>query len=169
VRGTPSLEARPELAVYLDPKDRPDYWEQDIRSRYASRMLTAQQVRQEPGSYILCFSFWDLKNLIDIEPYGAHYIYSTSEAHSEEQKIDLERLQRWVKHFDMVYRGTPFEDGFHASGHASGQELLAMVREVRPRTLVTVHTEHPEAFVEALKGTGIQVVSPTMASPILLG
>jgi len=168
--GTPSLDTSPDMLIYDDPKDRPDYWEQDLRARCAGRMVDARQARREPGSYILSFSFWDLKNLIDIEPYGAHYIYSTSEAHSEEQKIDLERLRRWMAHFQMTFVGDPDrEKGFHASGHASGDELLAMIREVRPRTLVTVHTEHPERFVDALRGTGIQVVPPAAASPITLG
>ncbi|MDP3062205.1 MAG: MBL fold metallo-hydrolase RNA specificity domain-containing protein [Chloroflexota bacterium] len=168
--GAPSLEASPEIAIYQDPKDAPGHWEQELRARHAGRMVDAQDVRREPGAYILCFSYWDLKNLIDIEPHGAHYIYSTSEAHSEEQKIDLERLRRWIAHFQMTFVGDPdVERGFHASGHASGDELLAMIRAVQPRILVPVHTQQPERFVEALKGTGIQVVPPAVASPIALG
>ena len=43
----------------------------------------------------------------------------------------------------------------HASGHASGPELKAFVREVGPGVLFPVHTEHPELF----KGLAKQVLS----------
>ena len=37
----------------------------------------------------------------------------------------------------------------HASGHASGSELLDIVRATGARTVYPIHTEHPEAFEKA--------------------
>ncbi len=51
-----------------------------------------------------------------------------------------------------------FERGYHASGHASGEELLRMVEEIEPEVVIPVHTERPEFFVERL--SGVRVVLP---------
>jgi ribonuclease J len=36
-------------------------------------------IRESPGDYILCFSFFDMKHLLDIKPEGGNYIYSSCE------------------------------------------------------------------------------------------
>ncbi|MFQ6020385.1 MAG: MBL fold metallo-hydrolase RNA specificity domain-containing protein, partial [Dehalococcoidia bacterium] len=48
----------------------------------------------------------------------------------------------------------------HASGHASGPELMQLVREISPQTLIPIHTENPRYFVEALAGEPIEVRVP---------
>jgi hypothetical protein len=47
-------------------------------------LVAAQQVHSSPGVYILCFSFWDAKNLVDINLRGGLYAYSSSEACNEQ-------------------------------------------------------------------------------------
>jgi len=44
-----------------------------------------------------------------------------------------------------------FEEGYHASGHASGQQLLEIIETINPKVVIPVHTEHPEFFVENVK------------------
>lgn len=61
------------------------------------------------------------------------------------------------------------EPGYHASGHASGPELVEFVRRARPRWLIPVHTEHPEHWQGELEDTGIQVMLPSYAQPLHLG
>jgi ribonuclease J len=48
----------------------------------------------------------------------------------------------------------------HASGHASGPELLEIVRTLAPKTVFPVHTEHPEAF----RASGARVRLPELAT-----
>ena len=49
----------------------------------------------------------------------------------------------------MVFKGVIIEEYFaHASGHASGDEILVMIKEINPKELITIHTEHPELFKE---------------------
>ncbi len=48
-----------------------------------------------------------------------------------------------------------FERGYHASGHASGEELLRMVEEIQPEVVIPVHTGRPEFFVERLSGVRV--------------
>jgi len=69
---------------------------------YGDKMTTLKNISKDPGSYILCYSFWDMPNLLDLEirERGA-YIYSTSEAYSEEQMIDTRRLFNWLNYLNL--------------------------------------------------------------------
>jgi len=81
------------IEVY-DELKKPDSWEEEILSRFEGRRVNAGMVRKDPGSYILCFSFWDINELVEIDPApGATYIYSSSEAYDEEQRL-LQELER---------------------------------------------------------------------------
>ena len=175
----PDISSHPCLRLYSDPKAQPALWEQRVRDRYAGRFVTPAEVGRAPGDFVLCFSFWDIKNLIDIRPSGGRYIHSASEAFSEEQMIDADRLANWLRHFGMEGAGLPRrelggkplpeEAGLHTSGHASPDDLLRLVREVAPKTLIPVHTQNPGYFREALADSDIEVVVPEYGRPIHLG
>jgi mRNA degradation ribonuclease J1/J2 len=56
--------------------------------------------------------------------------------------------------------------GFHASGHASEDDLLRFAQIVRPKRLVAIHTESPDRWLQLLSGSGIEVVVPEPGAPI---
>jgi len=170
----PTMADTPELLVYRDLKAAPQFWEQTLRQSYSSRLVTGPDIKASGGDFIVCFSFWDVKNLIDMEPRGGKYIYSSSESYSEEQDIDFRRLHNWLRHFGMEGKGLPYRDdatrerglehpGLHASGHATAGDLLELIQEIAPQTMVSIHTESPQYFVEGLKGSGIEVIVPEYA------
>ena len=106
-----------------------------------------------PWEHILCFSSYDMGNLLDIKPKGGRYIYSSSEAHSEDQVFDFVRLHRWISRFGMEVSGfhekkgnVTFESGYHASGHASADDLVDVVETIDPELVIPVHTFRPEFF-----------------------
>ena len=173
----PTMADTPELLVYRDLKAAPQFWEQTLRQSYSSRLVTGPDIKASGGDFIVCFSFWDVKNLIDMEPRGGKYIYSSSESYSEEQDIDFRRLHNWLRHFGMDGKGLPYRDdatrerglehpGLHASGHATAGDLLELIQEIAPQTMVSIHTECPGYFVEGLKGSGIEVIVPEYAERI---
>jgi ribonuclease J len=170
----PDVSQDEHLVIYADVKSAPRPWEKTIRGRYErkGRMVTASHVRNDPAGYILCFSFFDINDLVDIEPEEATYIYSSSEAFNEEARLDLWRLRNWLNHFHIRFLGDPQDPSadkrLHASGHASGQDLLELIRRTRPRVLVPIHTEKPEFFLERLKGEGIEVRLPEVGVPMEL-
>jgi len=157
------------MLVYQDLRYKIEPWEQSLRKDYRERVVSPRDVHDSPGDYILCFSFWDSKNLIDINVRGGTYVYSSSEAYSEEQEQDFRRLREWLKHFEMGSVGLPHErgqsiaalpeeeQGLHASGHASADDIMEFVREIGPRTVAPVHTENPGYFAEQLRDTDIEV------------
>ena len=55
-------------------------------------------------------------------------------------ELDEERKRNWLNRFGI-------EEHFaHASGHASGPELKAMITKINPERVFPVHTEHAELF-----------------------
>jgi ribonuclease J len=118
-----------------------------------SQLVDPMEIAMHPWEHILCFSSYDMGNLLDIRPEGGRYIYSSSEAHSEDQVFDFVRLHRWISRFGMDIRGfqekdgqVTFEPGYHASGHASAQDLALVVETIDPELVIPVHTLRPEFF-----------------------
>jgi ribonuclease J len=152
-------------------------WERDLLARYKNQGKTVQpeDIRHNEGNYILCLSFWDVNELIDIKPSkGGIYIYSSSEAFSEEQRFDIKRLRQWLHHFDFLPIGVPNtetgkvaaeEQGFHSSGHASASELLEVIETIGAKLVIPIHTEHPELFL-AKVGTKTRVHIPKIGQTI---
>jgi len=167
----PDIKSDKVIYIYKDAKAQLDRWKKDIQNEYQAKLITPEEIRNHQDSYILCFSFFDINELPDIMPQeGSIYTYSSSEAHNEEQAMDLRRLHNWLGHFGMKGIGLPVEKlnwevpegerGLHASGHASGPELLNLIRNIAPKTLIPIHTENPDYFARNLEGTGIEVRLP---------
>ncbi|MDK2896878.1 MAG: ribonuclease [Candidatus Atribacteria bacterium] len=148
------------ILLYRGIKDSRSKWEKELYQKHQAKTITPSQIRENQNQLILCLSYWDINELIDINPDpGALYIYSSSEAYEEEQKFDLNRLANWLKLFGIKPVGLPdlktgkiksAEKGYHASGHISGGELLNLIQEVNPRCVIPVHTQQPEFFSKNL-------------------
>ncbi|MDI9617387.1 MAG: MBL fold metallo-hydrolase [Methanothrix sp.] len=143
------------LRIYKEISSARGKWREEVVDKnYSSRYVDHLSIRENPEAYILCFSFLDMKNLLDIKPDGGTYIYSACEAFNEEMEIDFHRLWRWLQHFSMISVGfgidgdgtLHFDGRYHASGHASGDEIRRIVETVDPEHIVPVHTQHLEWF-----------------------
>ncbi|RUM33142.1 MAG: ribonuclease J [Archaeoglobus sp.] len=148
------------VGIYHELRDKRNKWEElVVRKRWEEKYVDPSDISRNPENYILCFSFYDMKHLLDIKPNGGSYIYSSSEAFSEEQEFDFQRLYNWLQEFglriygfEMVLEGGKFVPsfirGYHASGHASKSDLRWIIEQVDPDVIIPVHTENPEWFVE---------------------
>jgi ribonuclease J len=91
------------------------------------------------------------------------YIYSSCEAFSEEMEIDFRRLWPWLARFNLEPRGfsldengkPAFEPHYHASGHASREDLTWVIDQVDPDVLIPVHTTGHEWFAETFEGVRV--------------
>lgn len=163
---TPATERA--MFVYRRALRDPGVWVERVRSWYPYQ-VSARQVRQDPGAYILCISVFDVTELIDIDPPSGVWIDSSSEPHNEEQQIDLWRLQNWLARFHLApvgFCGSP--SPYHASGHISGPELLEAIRQIRPARVIPVHTAASHRFQEALAHE-LAVVLPEAGVPVTVG
>jgi ribonuclease J len=145
----------------IDPSHRSsDYknWEKEFID--GGNALNYKDIHEEPEKYIFRCDFFELKELIDIKPENSLYIKSVTEPFDAEMELDVERINNWLNHFNLlpVYK-------MHVSGHASGPELLDMIREVQPEILYPVHTVHKEHF-KVLEEDGVKVVYPELSKKI---
>ncbi len=126
------------IQVYARKRLRSYVWERP----FLEGALAAEEVRAQGRRYLLALDLAHFAELIDLRPpRGAPFIHSMSEPFSEDD-VDDRVLHNWLDHFGLAFHQ------MHASGHASGDELGAIIRSVAPAAVYPVHTEHPEAFEE---------------------
>ena len=114
-------------------------WERAFINR--ANCITYHELRRNPAKYVVSMSLWELNQLTDIKPSrGAIWIKSSCEPFCDEMELDESRKRNWLDHFEIK------EYFAHASGHASGDEIRAMIKEINPEELIPIHTEHPELF-----------------------
>lgn len=154
------------LGMYADVKSSLGSWEQELRQAWLERTVDPQQILRRPGDYLLAYSLFDLNDLIDLDGLrGGAYLFSNSRAYDDEQAADLERLRAWVRWMGLDLLGDPDDPErvvLHASGHASGAELLEFVRTVNPQTLLPIHCENPAWWGEQLAGSMVKVHPPQL-------
>ena len=150
----------------------PRSWEKALRGRWAAHLVSPEEVSRKPNSFILAYNLWDLSDLLDLTGITRGiYLFSNTKAYDEEQAADLDRLRNWVSKMGLVLHGDPEMPSakpLHTSGHASGPDLLELVRIIHPRILIPIHTEKPALWQEMLAGEGIEVRLPTKYEPLVV-
>jgi ribonuclease J len=104
-----------------------------------------------------------MKHLLDIKPNSGTYIYSACEAFSEEMEIDFVRLWHWLGRFNITPYGFSlvkkeggeykpcFDKQYHASGHASREDITWAIDQVDPDYIVPIHTEARDWFAKSFE------------------
>ena len=170
----PEIAQENNIVIYQDTtaSKSPAIWLRQIYEEYNRKIVLAKDVNQAQGEFILCFSFFDLNELPSINPKaGGLYVYSSSEPHDEEQEIDFRRLGNWLDRFGFQSFGLPREKnggwqipeeerGLHASGHASGTDLFVIAKNIHPKTIIPVHSEYPQLYINEMSAYGIKVNLP---------
>lgn len=102
----------------------------------------AAEISANPAKYLCALGYFQFTSLIDLKPKsGMPYIHSSSEPYNEEQVLSQDRVDNWLDHFDMK------KYQIHCSGHAKGQDLFDVVKEIDAKMLYPIHTEHPTEYV----------------------
>ncbi|MGF3495977.1 MAG: MBL fold metallo-hydrolase RNA specificity domain-containing protein, partial [Methanothrix sp.] len=78
---------------------------------------------------------------------------------NEEMEIDFRRLWQWLQRFGIKPCGfsldergdVSFDRRYHASGHASGDDIAQAIDEIDPDLIVPVHTENAAWFEETFE------------------
>ena len=104
--------------------------------------VRAYNIHENPNKYILHLEFYSLSELIDIRPPDNSYYFNLkTEPFDEEGLIEKKVLENWMERYKLN-----LVSGIHASGHASGNEILDMISKINPKKIYPIHTEHPELF-----------------------
>jgi len=146
-----------DLLIYDELKLKSRWEKEVVMEKWEEKYVDPRQIAKEQENYVLCFSFYDMKHLLDIKPKGGTYIYSASEAFSEEEEFDFLRLNNWLERFNFKVYGfkvcklekprLEFVRGYHASGHASKKDLEWVIDKIDPDLIIPVHTDNAEWFL----------------------
>ncbi len=164
-------------------------WQREVTRMFGNAYLSPTEVATQKGRWILCFSFYDCNDLVDLKgaTAGGLSLYSSSEAHGEESEFDFIRLQNWIRWAGMHQVGFryitgpdgepqltfdhPDDVGHHSSGHATQRELLDFIKQVAPKAIIPVHNEQSAKRYEGLlrdHGAETVVMPPDGGIPIPL-
>jgi ribonuclease J len=104
-------------------------------------VFDAAAVRQEPARFLLQLFYWDLPELVDLQPpQGSSFIHSNGEPLGRYDPA-FELFSRWIEKFGLQLV-------FVAStGHASHEHLIEIVEGIKPALLMPIHSRTPELMV----------------------
>ena len=147
--------------IYKELKTGGRYWEdQYLKNEIGEEnYIDPTKISNAPEQYLLCFSLFDMKHLLDIKPEQGTYVYSSSEAFEEESEYDFLRLTKWLETFRFKIFGYEivekqgreiprFIKGYHASGHVSRKDIRKFIETIDPDVIIPVHTDNPNWFYE---------------------
>ncbi len=128
----------PYIQIYKRPKRRYYLWEQSLFETFS----IVESPDFDQSEYVFHCEFWNLTDLIDIQPTpnDSTYFYSHGDPFDEEGRIDYNRMMKWIDHFHLEFKQ------YHASGHAPQSDLKQIVEQINPELLIPIHTEHPEKY-----------------------
>jgi len=159
-------------------------FKQNMDTTHYQNGLVAADIRKDPSAYVVMLSYYDLNQLFDLADsngkiQGSRFIKAQCAPFSDEMELDEERFINWLDSFGIAYTldDTPLPyscqnssceklkprlQRAHVSGHAARPELTKLIKQLAPRTLLPVHTQHPELFVDIVEETSedIQILLP---------
>jgi len=142
-----------DILIFRKLKKTKESWENQLLEKYADKIKTASEISKQQCDVILAMSFYDLEELVEIEPKpGSCYILSASEPFNEEMEIDFEKLVNWLRHY-----GLP-QYHVHVSGHIMPLQLKSILKELDSKKIFPVHTEHADLFVRFVRDLKSKVV-----------
>ena len=135
-------KAKYRTGTYADS----DYTGDDSLFASLPNAKTAAEISANPDKYLCALGYFQFTALIDMKPKnGTAYIHSASEPYNEEQVLSKERVDNWLEHFGMK------KYQIHCSGHAKGEDLLQVVKDIDAKMLYPIHTEHPTEYVKVTR------------------
>ncbi|MCS6784103.1 MAG: MBL fold metallo-hydrolase [Candidatus Caldarchaeum sp.] len=151
------------LVAFLEKKRTGTYSKNDY-PRWMTELLnkvptvTEGTISRNQRKYLLVLSkAEDIITLSDIKPEkGSPFVLSTSEPHSEEQILEMDKIENWVNLLELRFYHV------HSSGHASQTDLLNIIERIQPKKVIPIHTEMQELFPKLLQQKGIdaEVIFP---------
>ena len=137
-------------------------WQLDVRSRYATILVSPEELRGNGGDYILRTSASELGSVEAVGPTRGVYIRSRAATDGEDAVLSRVRAAG----LNVAGQDSVDANYFHSSGHAMFDETVAMIRRIAPRHVIPVHSARPEAFVDALAGEPVSVHMPPRGQSI---
>ncbi|MCW3996050.1 MAG: MBL fold metallo-hydrolase [Candidatus Bathyarchaeota archaeon] len=139
------------LLIFRKSKKRYERWETQLIERFdgGNKIFDVFEVSKQQCRMILAVSFYDLEELVSIQPAsGSCYVLSASEPFNEEMELDYERLVNWLSHY-----GLP-QYHVHVSGHMMPLQLKAALRRMGTKRIFPIHTDNAVLFKKFMGDSG---------------
>ena len=133
----------------LGPMDKKEWdtKEKIVDTTHLTKGTKASDIQKTPDKYLLHLDYYRFKNLLDLNPpEGSIYVRAQCEPFDPEMELSEKRMVNWLRHFKINQKNNFRPYQIHASGHASGKELLEFIENIKPKNLIPVHTEKPQLF-----------------------
>jgi len=136
------------ILIFQRSKSRYRPWEKQMMD--LGRIADSSDISKMQKEVILVISFYDIGELLDIQPTaGSCYVLSASDHFDEEMVIDFEKLLNWLDHYGLPQYHA------HASGHIAPFQLRNALEIMDPKEIFPIHTNRPELlgkYIRDLKG-----------------
>lgn len=134
------------MLIYSRELKRRDSWEESL----LESCVNSEYIHRHQSELILHLDFIHFTELIDIRPDpGSVFIHSMSEPF-EEDDIEDEVKHNWLDYFGLKFHQA------HASGHCSKDEIFDVLKEIDPKRIFPIHTEHQDMFKDVF--SNVQLV-----------
>ena len=144
-----------DLMIFRKSKATSYKWEKQIMEQYPDKVKNASDISKQQCKTILALSFYDLEELLGIQPEaGSCYVLSTSEPFNEEMEIDYEKLVNWLRHYGLPQYHA------HVSGHIMPLQLKALLEEINADSIFPVHTEYADLFAKFMRNLNSKTLPP---------
>jgi ribonuclease J len=139
----------------------------DAALHKAGRTVTLEDVAADVRGHLVTMGSFTLNLLPGLLEPGHDqgvFLHSQTQPFNDEGVLRDFRLTRWLDRFGL------HEVDAHVSGHLSHDDLMHALDESRSRTLVPIHTEHPDLsakhYLAARPGGVVQLPTPGTRLPL---
>lgn len=101
--------------------------------------ISLEDIAAAKNDFVYFFKFPDLPHLIEIEALGARQGRSQFIQSDYATKIDHPKLVKFLQAYEI----TP--QTLSNGGHAHPQALAEMIERIAPKTVITLHSNHPKS------------------------
>ena len=135
-------------------------WQEKIRQILykrgkSDRILEYRDLRSLGGKFVVYITHLHnaLMNNLDFSRRGL-FISSSIDPYSEEFYDNTHTIRGELEPYGIpAYR-------VQASGHATPNDIINLIEEIKPKFLIPIHTEHPKFFGKLFQKSEIQVILP---------
>jgi ribonuclease J len=156
----PDLSDR-NILIFQRTKSRYRAWEKQMME--LGRTTDSSSISKMQSKIVLVTSFYDIGELINIEPDpGSCYVLSASDHFDEEMVIDFEKLLNWLDHYGLPQYHA------HASGHVAPFELRNALEIIEPKEIFPIHTNRPELLGKYIRDLESDIQIPEKGKKYLI-
>lgn len=108
--------------------------------RFLDSEITMTEICDQPEQFLMVFRASMLDDFGDILPGGARCLYSRWHGYLEQPEWETAKEKLTFVNGDL------FE--VHTSGHMLSADIVSLIKKMKPKTIIPVHTFEPERFKE---------------------